>query len=65
MSDLQTLIGKALNDENFVKKLVKDPKEALLEVGIEPTSEILDALEGIDVESIQNLAAAFGDDKAA
>lgn len=65
MSDFQALVGKALSDEAFAKKLVESPEEALKEAGVEPTEEVLDALEGLDVESVKKLAAAFGDDQAA
>ena len=65
MSDFQALVGKALSDEAFTKKLVESPEEALKEAGVEPTEEVLDALEGLDVESVKKLAAAFGDDQAA
>ncbi len=63
--DLQTLIGKAMSDENFAKALAADPEKALREAGIEPTPEMLEALKGIDAASIQKLAQAFGEDKAA
>ncbi len=65
MSDLQTLVAKALSDEDFVAALAENPEAALLEAGLEPTPEILEALEGVDVEAIKRLASAFGDDKAA
>ena len=65
MSDFQTLVGRALSDEQFIRALVDDPRTALLDVGIEPTPELLDALAGLDLESLQTLAAAFGEDKAA
>ena len=44
---------------------MENPEAALREAGIEPTDEILDALEGVDVESVQKLAAAMGEEKAA
>ncbi len=65
MSDFQTLVGKALSDEGFAAALVNDPEAALRGAGFEPTDEILEALKGVDVEAIQTLAAAFGEDKAA
>lgn len=63
--DLQTLIGKAMSDEKFAKALADDPEKALREAGVEPTPEMLEALKGIDAASIQKLAQAFGEDKAA
>ncbi len=65
MADFQTLVGKILSDENFAKALVGNPEKALRDVGIEPTPEILEALKGIDTESVKKLASAFGQDKAA
>jgi hypothetical protein len=65
MSDFQTLVGKALSDESFAAALVRDPEATLRGAGIEPTPEILEALQGVDVEAIKQLAAAFGEDKAA
>jgi hypothetical protein len=64
MSDLQTLVGKALSDDKFVAALVKNPEAALREAGFEPTPEILEALEGIDVAAVKKLAIAFGEDEA-
>ena len=61
----QALVGKAMSDEAFAAALVKDPEGTLREAGVEPTPEILEALKGVDVESIKKLAAAFGEDKAA
>jgi hypothetical protein len=66
MSDaLQTLVGKVLSDENFAKALAENPEQALREAGIEPTPDLLEALQGIDAESLKSLAAAFGDGQAA
>ncbi|HSH05295.1 MAG TPA: Os1348 family NHLP clan protein [Anaerolineae bacterium] len=65
MSDLQTLIGKALTDDKFVQNLVDNPEQALKDAGVEPTPEILAALDGVDVDAIKNLASALGDDRAA
>jgi hypothetical protein len=65
MSDFQTLVGKALSDDKFVAALVKNPEAALREAGFEPTPEILEAVEGVDVEAIKKLAMAFGEDEAA
>jgi hypothetical protein len=65
MTDFQTLVGKALSDEDFAAALVKNPEATLREAGIEPTAEMLEALKGIDVEAVKKLAAAFGEEKAA
>ena len=65
MSDFQTLVGKTLSDEEFAAALVESPEATLRQAGIEPTDEMLEALKGIDVEAVKNLAATFGEDKAA
>ena len=64
-ADLQRLVGKILEDEAFAQALVADPETALAEANIEPTVDLLDALEGVDLESLKELAAAFGENQAA
>ena len=64
-ADLQLLVGKILEDQEFTKTLAENPQVALEEAGIEPTIDLLDALNGVDAESLQQLAASFGDQKAA
>ncbi len=63
--DFQTLVGKVMSDEAFARALIDNPEKALKEVGVEPTPEILEALKGVDVATLQKLAQAFGDQKAA
>ncbi|HEY1011762.1 MAG TPA: Franean1_4349 family RiPP [Herpetosiphonaceae bacterium] len=63
--DIQTLVGKAVSDPAFAQRLVDQPEAALREAGIEPTPDMVDALKSIDVESLQALAAAFGEGRAA
>jgi hypothetical protein len=53
------LASKALFDEKFAQALVENPAQALESIGIEPTEEILTALQKIDVDSIAAVAAAF------
>ena len=64
MTDFSTLVNKAVSDEGFAQELVDNPEKALRSEGIEPTAEMLDALKGVDVDSIKQLAAAFGENKA-
>jgi hypothetical protein len=64
-ADLQLLVGKILSDEKFAANLAKDPEETLKEAGIEPTIDLLEALQGVDAESLQKLAASFGEHQAA
>ncbi len=64
-ADLQLLIGKIIADEGFAEALVKNPEQTLNTAGIEPTVDLLEALNGVDVESLKGLAASFGENKAA
>lgn len=64
-SDFDALIAKVLSDETFASNLVSRPDATLKAAGIEPTSEMLDALKGVDVASLRNLVAAFSDGQAA
>lgn len=64
-ADLQLLVGKILSDEEFAQALVDNPEQTLQDAGIEPTVDLLDALKGVDVESLKGLAASFGENKAA
>ena len=64
-SDFQSLIQKVMTDEAFAKSLAESPAETLQGIGIEATPEMLEAMKGVDAASIKQLAAAFGDDRAA
>ncbi|MDH3675601.1 MAG: Os1348 family NHLP clan protein [Anaerolineae bacterium] len=64
-NDIQFLVGKILSDPDFAQALVKNPEKVLQENGIEPSIDLLKALDGVDAESLKNLAAAFGDNQAA
>jgi hypothetical protein len=64
-ADLQALVGKILSDEDFAKALAKNPEQALKDAGIEPTVDLLEALQDVDAESLQSLASAFGENQAA
>jgi hypothetical protein len=65
MANLQDVAMKVLSDPSFAQKLVSQPEATLREAGIEPTPEMLDALKGVDVASVQALAKDFQDGKAA
>ena len=65
MTDIPALIERVLTDDAFVQKLLEFPETTLREVGVEPTREILDALSGLDVETVRKLAASFDDENAA
>lgn len=64
-TNLQELVGKILSDEEFTEKLVNNPQEALEEAGIEPTIDLLEALDGVDLDALKKLAASFGEHQAA
>ena len=64
-ANLQELVGKILSDETFTEKLVNNPQEALEEAGIEPTIDLLEALEDVDMDALKKLAASFGEHQAA
>lgn len=64
-TDLQTLVGKILSDEKFAELLATNPAQALEEAGIDPTIDLIEALKGVDPESLKNLAASFGQNQAA
>lgn len=63
--DLEVLVGKILSDEDFAQALVENPEQTLKDNGIDPTIDLLDALQGVDVEALKGLAASFGDNQAA
>jgi hypothetical protein len=65
LSDIPALIERILTDDDFVGKLLDLPEKTLRESGIEPTSEILDALSGLDIQTVRKLAASFDDENAA
>lgn len=64
-ANLQLLVGKILEDEKFVDALTTNPKQALEDAGIEPTLDLLEALDGVDPNQIKQMAATFGKDQAA
>ncbi|RME98921.1 MAG: hypothetical protein D6768_16185 [Chloroflexi bacterium] len=64
-ADVQMLVGKIMSDEQFAEALVANPKSTLEEAGIEPTVDLLEALDGVDVNALKELAASFGENQAA
>ncbi len=61
--DFHVFASKGLFDHAFAEKLMKDPEGALKELGIEPTEEILKALDNIDPDPIKDLAKLFGSEQ--
>ena len=64
-SDFDTLVSKVMSDDAFAANLVSQPEQTLRSAGIQPTGELLDALKGVDLASIKQLASAFKEDQAA
>lgn len=65
MTDIPALIERVLKDDEFVQNLLASPEKTLRESGVEPTPEILDALSGLDIQTVRKLAASFDDENAA
>jgi hypothetical protein len=65
MTNLEKLVNRVITDAGFAQALVDAPEQTLRSEGIEPTPEILDAVNGLDAGAIQRLAKAFGDNPAA
>jgi hypothetical protein len=64
-ADLQRLIGKIMAEPGFAEALAKNPEQALKDANIQPEVDLLEALKGIDSDSLKNLAAAFKENQAA
>jgi hypothetical protein len=62
-SEFAHLVGKATFDPEFAEKLEMDPEAALRHIGIEPTDEVLGALDEVDISAIRDLAIALGDEQ--
>ena len=65
MADIHTLVGKAVTDPEFCRRLVSDPEGTLKASGVSATPEMLGALRSIDAGAVQKLAAAFQKDQVA
>ena len=64
-NDFKAFMDKVMTDEAFAQALSNDPQGALKSIGVEATPEMIEAMQGVDANSIKNLAASFGDDRAA
>jgi hypothetical protein len=64
-ANFQMLVSKVMSDDGFAASLASNPAQALVGAGIEPTRELLDALNGVDVAAIKQLASSFKDGQAA
>jgi len=59
-SPFQQLYARALSDDDFRRQLAEDPKAALTSLGIEPTDELLEAIEDA-IEGVRDAQAILGD----
>jgi hypothetical protein len=62
--DVERLIGRAILDEEFRRRLLADPRRTLREAGLSLTDQELLALESVDperaAEAIEKLLAVAG-----
>ena len=65
MANEHELVNRVLSDEAFRQQLIDDPETTLRANGITPTPEMLDALRGVDHDSLTQLAGNFGNAKVA
>ncbi len=65
MTDVERSVGKALLEPDFAKALARDPEQALRDVGIEPTPEILDGLKAVDLKALSKAAETFSSPRQA
>ena len=47
-------------DAEFVKELEEDPEGLLIDLGIEPTKELLAAIRAINTEALMQVAQTYG-----
>jgi len=65
MATLQELAVRIISDDTFAQALLANPEKILLNEGIEPTLEILEAIRGIELEELRSLTLAFTDESKA
>ena len=63
MAEFQKVYEHILQDPKFRESLVASPESALKHIGIEPTPEVLAAVQQI-TKAVQNLQAALPGDEA-
>jgi hypothetical protein len=65
MATLQALAIKIISDDAFAQALLTNPAEVLRAEGIEPTAEMIETINGIDIEELRTLTAVFTDESKA
>jgi hypothetical protein len=63
--DVQAILTHIQEDADFRRALLQDPDAALATIGVRSNEEIVDALQGLDEASLEDLARSFGTDSAA
>ena len=59
MTKIEDVILKIMTDTDFAEELLANPEAVLRREGIEPTDEILEVLQGLDVDALRVLAEKF------
>jgi hypothetical protein len=65
METLQALAIKVITDDAFAEALLANPAEVLRAAGVEPTAEMIETINGIDLEELRALTAVFTDESKA
>jgi hypothetical protein len=65
MATLQEIAIRIITDDDFAQALLANPEQVLRAEGIEPTPEMIEAVQGIDMAELRNLTAAFTDESKA
>ena len=63
--DIQRIIAAIQDDPAFRSQLLSDPDAALKGIGVESNAEMIEALKGLDENSLEEMARSFGTDSAA
>ena len=65
LATLQEIAMRIITDDVFAQSLLADPEQVLRAEGIEPTPEMIEVVQSIDMEDLRNLTAAFTDESKA
>lgn len=65
MDKLDPLLHQVLTDPSFCARFLEAPGDVLRAHGVEPTDDLLEAVQGLDVPTLQKLAKAFRSHPAA
>lgn len=55
------IIGRAIADEDFRKRLFSEPANTLADAGVEVDDDTLKQLEALDLETVERMLEAAGD----